>query len=185
MQRKWKCRHPRRRLTVFRVLLKAIQTFITNVIFQTNNLKSLLRRPAIYDLHKNLNETAQLRSMFNWSEYHLCLVRGNMLQSEAMNGTYHARKVLRTSLLLHAYSIQIMLALRHDRALLYAFAIDILERLDEDSGHADLTRVIFIDKGIFHASWKVSRHSISFRRSEKPHVVLRCCRISYSVTYKW
>jgi hypothetical protein len=101
-----------------------------------------------------------------------------------VNGTYHACKVPRTSLLLHACSIQNVLALRHDRALRYAFAIDILERMDEDNGHADLTRVVFIDKDTFHASWKVSRHSISFRRSEKPRVVLGCCRFSYAVTYR-
>jgi hypothetical protein len=107
-----------------------------------------------------------------------------MSQGAAMNDTHHPCKMLHTSLFMHACSIQIMLALRHDRALRYAFAIDILERLDEDKGHADLTRVVFIGEDIFHASWKVSRHSISFRRSEKPHVVLGCCRISYAVMYK-
>jgi hypothetical protein len=78
-----------------------------------------------------------------------------MFQSAAMNDTHHACKVLHTSLFMHACSIQIMLALRHDRALRYAFAIGILERLDEDKGHADLTRVVFIGEDIFHVSWKV------------------------------
>lgn len=77
-----------------------------------------------------------------------------------------------------------MLALRRDYAQRHAFATDISERLDEYNGHADLTRVVFIDEDNFHASWKVSRHSISFRRSEKPPVVLGCCRFSYAVKYK-
>jgi len=77
-----------------------------------------------------------------------------------------------------------VLALRRDWALRHAFVTDISERLDKDNEHTDLTRVVFIDEDNFHASWKVSRHSIRFRRSEKPRVVLGCCRFNYAVTYE-
>jgi hypothetical protein len=102
----------------------------------------------------------------------------------AMNCTYEACKLLRTRLCLQVCNIQIVLALRHDCALRHAFVTDISERLEQDNGHAELPRVVFIDEDNFHASWKVSRHRISFRRSEKPRVVLGRCRFSYTVTYK-
>ena len=87
--------------------------------------------------------------MWSWSKYHSLLVRGNLFVSAAMNCTYHACKVLRTRLWLHACNIQIVPALRRDSALLHAFALDILERLAWNNEHADLTRVVFIDEDTF------------------------------------
>jgi hypothetical protein len=70
---------------------------------------------------------------------------------------------------LHAYKIQIVQALKlNDHVVHYAFATDILERLNKDSGF--LKRVVFLMRIPF-MSQGVTHHNVRIWGSEKPNVV--------------
>jgi hypothetical protein len=79
-------------------------------------------------------------------------------------------KVMHKRLGLHAYKIQMVQELKpHDGPLRKAFAIDMLERIENDQNF--LKNVVFSDEATFHISGKVNRHNCRIWGSENPHVI--------------
>jgi hypothetical protein len=78
--------------------------------------------------------------------------------------------VVHKCLKLKAYKLQLLHKLQENYLpRRYDFAIDILSRIDEDSGY--LSKVCFSDKATFHIPGTVNRHNCRIWGSENPHVV--------------